>query len=314
MIAAAAVTGMAQAPTAPPDTSRHHRQTIAVDANVSLEVLDWGGTGHPIVVLHGGGGSAHDYDDFGPKLSALGHVYGITRRGSGTSSKPTSGYDADRLGQDVLAVIDSLRLVRPLLIGSSHAGEELSWIGSSHPTKVCGLVYVDAIYAYSLYDSTQGNLGLEMADLRRKMTRVESGPVSNYRELSSILRAMSEVDLPRLQRSLRSYANSLDSVAPARVTFRPTGSPVTQQIDAGVPIFDHIDAPVLAFFPLPHAGFPAEFRSVDSTAMLAAAATLRRVVPTAKVVMVPNAEHLMWRTSEAGLLAETSRFMASVCK
>jgi len=43
-------------------------------------------------------------------------VYGISRRGYGASSSPESGYTADRLGDDVLAVIDALKLNRPVLV------------------------------------------------------------------------------------------------------------------------------------------------------------------------------------------------------
>ncbi len=79
-------------------------------------------------------------DHFAPKLTGTYHVYGITRRGFGASSLPDSGYSADRLGDDVLEVIDDLRLTRPILVGHSIAGEELSSVGSRHAEKVAGLV------------------------------------------------------------------------------------------------------------------------------------------------------------------------------
>jgi non-heme chloroperoxidase len=65
----------------PLDVASHTVRFIAVDTNVTLEVLDWGGTGRPLVLLSGGGNSAHRYDRFAPKLTATYHVYGITRRG-----------------------------------------------------------------------------------------------------------------------------------------------------------------------------------------------------------------------------------------
>jgi len=40
-----------------------------VDDNVKLEVLDWGGTGRPLVLLAGLGNTAHVFDDFAPKLT-----------------------------------------------------------------------------------------------------------------------------------------------------------------------------------------------------------------------------------------------------
>src|SRR5215813_15548101 len=73
------------------------------------------------------------------------------RGGFGASSVPASGYGADRLGDDVLAVIEKLAISKPVLAGHSLGGEELSSIGSRHPEKVAGLVYLDAGYSYAFY-------------------------------------------------------------------------------------------------------------------------------------------------------------------
>src|ERR1700694_5401581 len=89
------------------DPSPHTVQFVTVDKNVKLEVLDWGGSGSPLVLLAGLGNTAHVFDDFAPKLTSEYHVFGITRRGFGASSIPASGYSADRLGDDVLAVLDA---------------------------------------------------------------------------------------------------------------------------------------------------------------------------------------------------------------
>lgn len=79
------------------DPSSHQTQFVAVEEGVRLEVLDWGGTGRAIVLLAGSGNSAHVFDEFAPKLTTSGHVYGITRRGFGASSQPETGYDDQRL-------------------------------------------------------------------------------------------------------------------------------------------------------------------------------------------------------------------------
>src|SRR5262249_12587943 len=77
------------------DASPHTVEFVTVDENVRLEVLDWGGSGPSVVLLPGGGDTAHVFDGFAPKLAAFYHVYGITRRGFGASSVPASGYGAD---------------------------------------------------------------------------------------------------------------------------------------------------------------------------------------------------------------------------
>jgi pimeloyl-ACP methyl ester carboxylesterase len=107
-----------------------------------------------------------------PILAEKYHVYAITRRGFGASSKPAptnENYKADRLGDDVLAVIDALTLDRPVLVGHSIAGEELSSVGSRHPEKISGLIYLDAGMGYAYYDPGAGWIVLDMLDLKSKL-------------------------------------------------------------------------------------------------------------------------------------------------
>src|SRR4051812_25106769 len=85
---------LVQSPAAPPGGPTSVQlnspvvQMVAVEESVDLEVLDWGGSGQELVLLAGLGGTAHDFTDFAKKLVAKYHVYGITRRGYGTSSAP----------------------------------------------------------------------------------------------------------------------------------------------------------------------------------------------------------------------------------
>jgi pimeloyl-ACP methyl ester carboxylesterase len=166
------------------DRSPHSVQFIPVEEKVRVEVLDWGasaqGKGHSVVLLAGLGNTAHVFDDFAPKLAAAGyHVYGITRRGYGASrGNGTSGgdsgasefgYSADRLGDDVLTVISALKLDRPVLAGHALAGEELSSVGTRHPEKIAGLIYLDAAYSYAFYDKTRGDLFFDLLDLERQL-------------------------------------------------------------------------------------------------------------------------------------------------
>src|SRR5262249_3174872 len=84
----------AQQATAWRDPSPHKVGFVAVEKSVRLELLDWGGSGRPVVLLAGGGNTAHVFDEFAPKLAGAFHVYGLTRRGfgaSGFSAVPASG-------------------------------------------------------------------------------------------------------------------------------------------------------------------------------------------------------------------------------
>jgi non-heme chloroperoxidase len=129
-------TVLAGQPNPSPDVSPHQVKFITVEPDVQLEVLDWSGTGRPVVFLAGLGGTAHDFDDFAPKLVPTYHLFAITRRGYGASSAPApanENYSADHLADDVLAVMTALDIERPVLVGHSIAGQELSSIGSRFP-------------------------------------------------------------------------------------------------------------------------------------------------------------------------------------
>ncbi len=125
------------------DPSPHRITFVTVDNGVKLEVLDWGGNGRAVVLL-AGYQTAHEYDDIAPKLTAFCHVYGITRRGFGASSRSESGYTAQRSAEDVLQVLDALKLDRPVLAGHSFGGLDLLTIAVQHPTLIAGLVFLDS--------------------------------------------------------------------------------------------------------------------------------------------------------------------------
>jgi len=170
---------------------------VTVEPNVRLETVDWGGAGQPLVLLAGLGNTAHVFADLAHDLRANYHVFGITRRGFGRSSVPQFGYSADRLGDDVLAILDSLHLVKPVLVGHSIAGEELSSIGSRHGSRVSALIYLDAADAYAFYDTTTGDVRVDLDELRRKLDTLRNAPSKQL--IDELLMTL----LPTFERDLR---------------------------------------------------------------------------------------------------------------
>lgn len=127
------------------DPAAHRIDFVTVEEGVQLEVLEWGGTGQPLVLLSGSGHTAHVFDEFAPQLLDCCHVYAITRRGYGNSSRPADGYGDQRLADDVLRVLERKPIARPVLVGHSMAGGEMTTIGRQHSDRLAGLVYVDAL-------------------------------------------------------------------------------------------------------------------------------------------------------------------------
>ena len=106
-----------------------------------------------------------------------------------------SGYSADQLGDDVVAVMDFLRLEKPVLVGHSLGGEELSSVASRHPEKVAGLVYLDAAYGYAFYDAAVGDPILDRNEVLRKLEQMQSIPAALMDLSLEVGRACRETDI-----------------------------------------------------------------------------------------------------------------------
>ena len=304
--------------TAWPIPPQHTTQFIGVDKDVKLEVLDWGGSGRALVLLAGLGGTAHAFDGFAPKLTGMYHVYGITRRGFGRSSIPTTGYSADRLGDDVLEVVDGLKLDRPVLVGHSIAGEELSSVGSRHPERVTGLIYLDAGYWYAYYDPAHGGIDTDLADLRRKLDRFQGASTMDKRAIQELLET-----LPAFERALRERQADIEVRPASMLASQASGqmpAPVLAVL-AGEQKYTSIPVPVLAIFAVPHdlgpmpgadAATLATLESRDEAAAGAQAKAFADGVPTARVVHLPHANHAVYASNEVDVLREMNSFLANL--
>lgn len=126
------------------DHTPHTVRLVTVAPGVQLEVVDWGGSGSPMVLLTGLGDNAHVFDLFAFQFTPYFHVIGITRRGFLPSSQPETGYDVKTRAADDIAVLDALKVDRAVFVGHSIAASELSEIGENYKSRVDKLVYLDA--------------------------------------------------------------------------------------------------------------------------------------------------------------------------
>ena len=131
-------------PAACVDNTPHEVRMVEVAPGVELEVIDWGGSGPPMVLLTGLGDNAHVYDQFAFQFTDDFRVIGITRRGFLPSSQPRDGYDVPTRAADDIAVLDAMGIEKAVFVGHSLAGSELSRLGSDYPDRVEKLVYLDA--------------------------------------------------------------------------------------------------------------------------------------------------------------------------
>jgi non-heme chloroperoxidase len=303
------------------DPSCHTTRFVTVDKDVRLEVLDWGGSGRPIILLAGGGNTAHVFDDFATKLTTHHHVYGITRRGFGASGYSATDHPADRLGDDVVAVIDALDLKKPILVGHSIAGVELSSVANSHPNRVAGLVYLDAAYSYA-FDNGTGANAMEMQKLQGPQP-----PPPSQTDLASF---------SALQKYYSRVNGFLFPEAELRAQREPTpnggvgkqrdllGTALFMPLMTGTKKYTAIPVPALAIFANPHSQGIWVGKSTDPLVQTAAKTystalealterqekSVQNGVPTAHVITLPGANHYVFLSNQAEVLKDIDAYLA----
>jgi pimeloyl-ACP methyl ester carboxylesterase len=310
------------------DSTQSGVRFITVEPGVKLEVKDWGGTGRPVVLLAGLGGTLHGFDQFAPRLTGKYHVYGITRRGYGASSAPEpvgDNYAADRLGDDVLSVLDQMKIQSPVLIGHSFAGEELSSIGSRFPDRVAGLVYLDAANRYAFSPAHRGDFRIDTLELRRELTiSLDAISPAEARKAIDRLQEM----LPQFQADLAEEKKLWATVADMsakdydeQMKERSTraGQIVKAALD-GEWRYTEIKCPVLAIFALPHDhGLPPGPKrdAVDAWEMKTfgpLADSFEAGVPTARVVRIAHARHGVFESNTIEVVHDIEDFINSLKK
>jgi non-heme chloroperoxidase len=294
------------------DSSPHKVQMVIVEQGVQLEVLDWGGSGRPIIFLAGAGDTAHRFDSFAPQFTKQHHVYGITRRASGASSQPApanGNYSADRLGDDVLAVMNALQIDRPVLVGHSIAGQELSSIGSRFPKKVSGLIYLDAATGFAFYDPKHPPIAIEMNDIKRRIDEIEAGGVDEQKKLLEL-----EAAVASFETVLHQNNAEIVNMPPL-----PPRSPIGAALNFGAQKYTSIPVPALAIYACPHnwdrlpdSARKAALIADDKARCIAWADAFSHGVPSAHVVLIPNADHYVYLSNETQVVAEMNAFLTKL--
>ncbi len=263
--------------------------------------------------------TAHAYDEIAPKLTATARVYGITRRGVGASSKPRTGYTATESSEDVLRVLNALKLERPILVGHSFGGQDLTVIGATQPTRIAGLAYLD-----SAEDTTLEPVeGLDPNKLPAAMRAKSSPDMSSFAAYREWQQKTGGWAFPEAELRQIFGVGPDGSMGPYLVS-----KDVRDAMLAGLlaPQYDRIRVPVLALFALP---VPLEDQirlyqpqnaeegaalglkyGLDLARVARQRDALKRGVAGARVVDVPGANTYIFLSNEVDVLRELRRAVA----
>ena len=232
------------------DPSPHSTRLVTVDEGVQLEVLDWGGSGQALVLLAGGGATAHQYDDLAQALAPRYRVVGITRRSYRGSSVAPGGYSFARLAEDVVRVIDTMGLEKPVVIGHSFAGEEMHLLGARHAAKIKGLVYVDA--AFDRGDDSDGEAFSAVAKTVPAAPSPKAADLESFTTLRAYLEKYGGAGPEGFLRT-RYRANADGTIAGLWAPEAPVRQAMMKEIQAAYKPYnpERIRVPALAIYAMP---------------------------------------------------------------
>lgn len=104
-----------------------------------------GGTGTPVLLVHGGGADRTHWHALAPLLATDRTVVSFDQRGHGESDAPRDGRrDLAAMAGDVLAVAVATRLQAPVLVGHSYGGSVVAETVARFPDRFSGAVFLDA--------------------------------------------------------------------------------------------------------------------------------------------------------------------------
>ena len=130
-------------------------QFVVLDG-VRFHYLDWGGNGHPLLLLAGLGCTAHVFAGLAPHLTDRFRVLALTRRGHGSSDRGEGGHAFADAAEDARRLLDALGIARAHVAGHSMGGGEVSALAARHPGRVAKVVYLDGAYDWADRPPAQG--------------------------------------------------------------------------------------------------------------------------------------------------------------
>jgi len=292
---------------------------------IRLHYLDWGGDGTPLVFLPGMGSSAYIFSEFAPLFADRFRVIALDRRGIGDSDYADSGYDVETLTEDLRQFLESLQIERGILAGHSMGYVECCHFAALYPTRAIKVIFLDA--AYDSSDPRQRRVWDDHPALKMR-PKWPDGGFSSIQEYSAtvqrLMPSLAAIWGPALDADVE---HCVHADASGRIVDKMTESSsqaLTDMMQGYKPEFAGISVPVLSFFALRDGRdyISSEWMTGEqqrevidySTNVIQAytrawAEEFQRLVPQARVVLIPNGHHYCFIKQQALVSEEMRRFL-----
>ncbi|MBO0780042.1 MAG: alpha/beta hydrolase [Ktedonobacteraceae bacterium] len=119
------------------------RDELLSSGDLTFHVVQWGTAGEPVIFIHGLTANAHCFQAFADALANDHRVFAYDLRGRGLSAKPASGYSIPIHATDLLNLLDTLGLERPVVAGHSLGAFIALYFATHHPDRLSKLILLD---------------------------------------------------------------------------------------------------------------------------------------------------------------------------
>ncbi len=261
---------------------------MKIQANgIALNCETAGETGPAVLLVHGLGGSLHQWRGVAALLSPVCRLAMPDLRGHGASDKPPSGYSPGVFVDDLAALCRAAGVERCVAVGASFAGGVVLQLAADHPDLVRGVVSVGGFV--SMGPAGRDRMNHRAAAVEEQgMTAVADPVVAAQMGASTHANNPSLVGLARamlLENDPRAYAACARAVAAADVTAA----------------LGRVKCPAMLVF-----------GAEEKVAPLPAQMELRRGLPQAVLRAIPRAGHLPFLEQPDIFTAALMEFVAGL--
>jgi 3-oxoadipate enol-lactonase len=125
------------------------KRLVEVEFGIGLTVNVSGNPDKPAIVFCNSlAASMSMWDEVAELLAPHARLVRYDTRGHGASSAPEGGYTIERLGLDLLGVLDDLSIQRAVICGVSLGGLTAMWLGVHAPDRVRGLILANTAASF----------------------------------------------------------------------------------------------------------------------------------------------------------------------
>jgi pimeloyl-ACP methyl ester carboxylesterase len=116
---------------------------LTVDDGITLHYIAAGSGPNTIIFVHGWCSNANHFSSQLTHFSRISRVIAIDRRGHGESEVPSSGYDASRHSQDLLAILEHENVQSAVIVGHAGGCPSVLTFATQQPQLCRALVLLD---------------------------------------------------------------------------------------------------------------------------------------------------------------------------